>query len=50
MGGQLAQQGAVQLRFTIPIVSTAECVEELLAIKLQVQMPLADVTTIIIEV
>ena len=47
MGGQLTQQKEVQLYFTLTIVSTVECVEELLAIKLQVQMPLNDLIIII---
>ena len=37
---QLASMQVVQLLSTLPIVSTAECVEELLDIRLEVQMPL----------
>ena len=41
------KQGAVQLYFTSLIANAVECVEELLAIKSQAQMPLDNSTTIV---
>ena len=42
MGGQITQQGAVQLYLTLLIINAVEYVDELLAIKLQVEMPLTN--------
>ena len=39
--------GSCAAEFYLPIVSTAEYVEELLATKLDVQMPLDDIITIV---